>query len=125
MAALQLALHLPSRQEEGRADGKRQIPAASVLFQGASWKVCSLTSAYISIIQNCVIKPLLTAFEAGKCVCAGGACGYPEKQWNSDGKYFEKNCVIVFIIVGFRKNKINELLLKHTTLFCAGCFWIL
>lgn len=53
MAALQPALHLPSRQEGGGGQmAKRHVPAVPVLFQRASWKLSSVTLACISLIKT-------------------------------------------------------------------------
>lgn len=53
MAALQPALRLPSRQERGGGQmAKRHVPAVPVLFQRASWKLSSVTSACISLTRT-------------------------------------------------------------------------
>lgn len=56
----------------GRADGERQIPAAPVLFQGASWKLSSVTSAYISLTRTVsYCHPSLSTRLGNRLVLAG------------------------------------------------------
>lgn len=55
-----------------------------------------------------------------------GTCCRPENNWNSDEKYFEKNYAsVVSKLIGLKKNKINEHLLKtycilHAVLVAFG-----
>lgn len=71
-----------------RADGKRQIPTAPVLFQGASWKLSSVTSAYVSLARTVSCYQPLAVHKAVKRGCLGGACRHPEHSWDSDRTYF-------------------------------------
>lgn len=92
-----------------RADGKKTCTSCA----------CSLSKSFLEaqfsdfclhlINQNCVMLPPAAVHEAGKCSCLGGACWHPEYNWNSDGKYFEKNYVpLVSQLMGLWRNKINE-----------------
>lgn len=93
-----------------RADGKRRGPVVPVLFQRASWKLSSVTSACISLartVSHC--QPQLYTRLGNAVVWAED----PGHSWNSDGQYFERNCVpFVSKIMGLKSNKMNEHLVQ-------------